>query len=220
MKRLTLLLIIFSLLTGTMYAKKVKVNKIKKAKAPVQTDAGVLFTFENKDADTVSLAGDFNNWAADKNMLKKNKNGIWYIILPLKKGEYGYKFVINGSEWIPDPKNKATKDDGFGGVNSLVKVTKKYDLGGVKVQNGKVIFKLYYPSATKVAVAGSFNNWNKDSNLMKKGKGGMWVLKLKLDAGTYQYKYVINDKDWIPDPMNENTSDDGYGGINSVIEVK
>ncbi len=222
MKRLSIVAFVLVLFAGSVYAgKKLKIGKIKKSKAPVQTAAGVLFTFEKADADSVAVAGDFNNWAADKNLLKKNKNGIWCIVLPLKKGEYGYKFVVNGSEWVADPKNKATKDDGFGGVNSLLKVTKKYDLGGVKVlKNGKVLFKFYGPAASKVALAGSFNDWSKDANLMKKNKKGFWVIKLKLDPGTYQYKYVVNDKDWVTDPQNENTSDDGMGGKNSVVEIQ
>ncbi len=194
--------------------------KLKKAQTPVQLKDGVLFSFQKDDAETVAIAGDFNNWDASKNLLKKNKYNVWYIVLPLKKGEYAYKFVVNGSEWVPDPNNKNTKDDGYGGVNSVIKVTKNYDLGGVKVKNGMVIFKYYNPSAKKVAVAGSFNDWSKDANVMKKGKNGYWILKIKLDPGTYQYKYVVDDNNWVPDPANDNTSDDGYGGINSVVEVK
>jgi hypothetical protein len=36
--------------------------------------------------------------------------------------------------------------------------------------------------------------------------------------GSYEYKYVI-DGHWTPDPTNDKTVSESFGGVNSVIEV-
>lgn len=51
-------------------------------------------------ATTVSVAGSFNNWMVDVDMLKKDKkSGLWKIKLELLPGEYEYKFVCDGKNW-------------------------------------------------------------------------------------------------------------------------
>lgn len=199
--------------------KKINPEELNKASLPVELEEGVLFTYKDERASKVALAGSFNNWDASKNLMKKNKNNIWFIILPLKKGKIEYKFAINDSTWLKDPENKNSVPDGYGGENSVFEIKKEYDIGGVTIKDGKVIFKLYAPDAKKVSLAGSFNNWNTEADIMKKDEKGFWSIIKILPPGKYQYKYVI-DGNWTPDPMNENTADDGYGGKNSVIEIE
>ena len=51
-------------------------------------------------ATTVSVAGSFNNWAVDKDMLKKDKKtGLWTGKITLDAGDYEYKFVCDGQYW-------------------------------------------------------------------------------------------------------------------------
>ncbi|MCF0220844.1 MAG: glycoside hydrolase [Fibrobacter sp.] len=51
-------------------------------------------------ATTVSVAGSFNSWIVDVDMLKKDKkSGLWKIKLELIPGEYEYKFVCDGKNW-------------------------------------------------------------------------------------------------------------------------
>jgi len=51
-------------------------------------------------ATTVSVAGSFNNWAVDKDMLKKDKKtGLWTAKISLAAGDYEYKFVCDGKNW-------------------------------------------------------------------------------------------------------------------------
>ena len=66
---------------------------------------GVEFTYEDPYAASVSLAGDFNNWSMDSTPLKRDDEGVWSVIVDLEPGDYEYKFVVNGSEWIADPEN-------------------------------------------------------------------------------------------------------------------
>jgi len=48
------------------------------------------------------------------------------------------------------------------------------------------------------------------------GNDGAWTGSYAFEAGTHQYKFVVNGTDWILDPTNSNTADDGMGHTNSV----
>jgi len=55
---------------------------------------------------------------------------------------------------------------------------------------------------------------------MKKEKKGAWTVTLHLRAGKYPYKFLVNRKQKIADPANAATEPDGFGGSNSILEVK
>ena len=60
-----------------------------------------------------------------------------------------------------------------------------------------VVFEANCPLATTVSVAGSFNNWAIDKDMLKKDKKtGLWVGKVTLDAGCYEYKFVCDGQYW------------------------
>ncbi|MBR6379833.1 MAG: glycogen-binding domain-containing protein [Fibrobacter sp.] len=60
-----------------------------------------------------------------------------------------------------------------------------------------VVFEANCPLATTVSVAGSFNNWAIDKDMLKKDKKtGLWVGKVALDAGQYEYKFVCDGQYW------------------------
>ncbi|MBN2070973.1 MAG: glycogen-binding domain-containing protein [Candidatus Krumholzibacteriota bacterium] len=88
---------------------------------PEITEEGVRFSFYSTKVDRVCIAGTFNNWSSSADPLyDREGTGLWTIVLPLKRGKYEYKFVIDGDKWISDPGNNATVDDGFGGNNSVI----------------------------------------------------------------------------------------------------
>ena len=60
-----------------------------------------------------------------------------------------------------------------------------------------VVFEANCPLATTVSVAGTFNNWAIDKDMLKKDKKtGLWVGKVTLDAGCYEYKFVCDGQYW------------------------
>ncbi len=73
----------------------------KKAAAPkASKKVAVVFEANCPLATTVSVAGSFNNWAIDKDMLKKDKKtGLWVGKVALDAGQYEYKFVCDGQYW-------------------------------------------------------------------------------------------------------------------------
>ena len=78
-------------------AKKV-VAKAPKAAAPKKV--AVEFVADCPLATTVSVAGTFNNWTVDADMLKKDKkSGLWVAKISLVPGDYEYKFVCDGVNW-------------------------------------------------------------------------------------------------------------------------
>ena len=65
-------------------------------------------------------------------------------------------------------------------------------------EQNEILFHLEYEKAYKVAIAGNFNNWDKNVLMAEREELGIWTAKIKLEPGEYEYKFVINDNEWIP----------------------
>lgn len=63
---------------------------------------GVWFVVAYPEAQSVTVAGDFNSWTDTP--LRRGKDGIWTVRLDLKPGRYEYSFKIDGEKWVPDPR--------------------------------------------------------------------------------------------------------------------
>ena len=75
-------------------------------------------------------------------------------------------------------------------------------------------------SAAEVSIIGSFNNWEPGATPMKREAKGGWTANVQLRPGRYAYKLLVNRKQKIVDPSNPVTEPDGFGGRNSVLEVR
>jgi len=62
---------------------------------PEYVPDGVRFTFIGQ-ANTVSLAGDFNSWSLTADTLTKKADGSWTITKRLESGTYRYAYAVNG----------------------------------------------------------------------------------------------------------------------------
>ena len=81
-------------------AAKPAAEKKAAPKAAAAKKVAVEFVADCPLATTVSVAGSFNNWAVDKDMLKKDKKtGLWVGKVTLDSGVYEYKFVCDGQYW-------------------------------------------------------------------------------------------------------------------------
>jgi hypothetical protein len=82
-----------------------------------------------------------------------------------------------------------------------------------------VRFVLYAPGAKRVAVAGTFNQWDQTAApLVPAGTGGVWSTTLALPVGQHQYAFVVDGRRWVADPAAP-AVDDGFGRRNSVVAV-
>lgn len=79
------------------------------------------FVYIDKEAESVSVAGDFSNWEPIE-LTKKQLNGeqVWTGLIPMDRGEHRYMFVKNGEQWVTDPLATVQQDDGFGNKNAVI----------------------------------------------------------------------------------------------------
>lgn len=70
---------------------------------------------------SVAVAGDFNGWDAAR--MQRGEDGVWRIRLSLAPGRYQYVFVVDGEQWIADPRAATVVDNGFSGTNSVLDVS-------------------------------------------------------------------------------------------------
>ena len=78
----------------------------------------------------------------------------------------------------------------------------------------------FAPEANTVAIAGDFNSWNDQAQMMKKTKAGWWKSSVKLPPGQYQYRFVIDGQQWVEDPENPNKQLNEFSTYNSILEVR
>lgn len=81
------------------------------------------FVFVAPEASRVAVTGDFVDWKREGIPLERDPsgNGLWVAVVRLEPGVHQYAFVIDGTEWRPDP-NASQLDDGFGQKNSVLLV--------------------------------------------------------------------------------------------------
>ena len=84
-----------------------------------QAQIRVHFTYKNREAAEVKIAGNFNTWVPEK--MNRDDKGAWETTLELSPGEYHYKFVVDG-KWIKDPFISKTVRDNYGGESSVIDV--------------------------------------------------------------------------------------------------
>jgi AMP-activated protein kinase-like protein len=77
---------------------------------------------------------------------------------------------------------------------------------------------LHAPDAQRVAVAGSFNQWNAAATPLLRSGTGVWTATLTLPVGQHQYAFVVDGIRWVPDPSAPGV-DDGFGRRNSVLAL-
>jgi hypothetical protein len=83
-----------------------------------------------------------------------------------------------------------------------------------------VQFVLVAPRASTVAVVGDFNDWDPTRTpLQAEAAGGVWTVNVPLRSGEHQYAFVVDGKEWRPDPAAPRAVTDDFGSPNSVIVV-
>lgn len=82
---------------------------------------GIRFFHHDDLAETVSLAGDFNDWRKDEIYFSRTSDGVWVAEITCRpSGKYRYKFCVNGEFWTEDQSHGLKEEDGFGGFHSIL----------------------------------------------------------------------------------------------------
>ncbi len=96
-------------------------NVLRHRFGPRKAIGGMLFQCQSPGAQGVEIAGDFNSWIPEP-MVQKSVPGVWQKIIPMKEGEFRYKFIVDG-EWQLDPFQEDIKENSFGSFDSYLKVS-------------------------------------------------------------------------------------------------
>ncbi len=98
--------------------------QIARAQVSTLLPAPHIFVYKaDKPLKSVAVAGTFNGWNAGANPMVADADGLtWRLALPLPYGKVEYKFVLDGSNWTPDP-NAPSFVDGGGNTNSFLLLT-------------------------------------------------------------------------------------------------
>lgn len=90
-----------------------------------------------KVVKAVSVAGTFNDWNKSANPMVQN-GSAWTTKIRIKPGKHLYKFVMDGEEWVTDPKAVRNESDGEGHTNSVLLIKPRgFELPAVR-GDGKI----------------------------------------------------------------------------------
>lgn len=182
------------------------------------------------EADRVYVTGAFIDWM-EPGMgaieMTKNAQDAWEVMTTVGTGAHHYKFVIERGgelEWIPDPTAEYAAPDGFGGLNGV--------LYSCVTPPTKCAQTFTFPNtdmdAERVLLTGEFLFWQETVEAgaleLARQEDGSFTTMLPVQPGTWRYKYLLFREgammpEFISDPTNPRSEGDGFGGMNSVLEV-
>lgn len=176
--------------------------------------------FEDLKIQEVAVSGDFNNWSREGWKMKKISENIYQVRKPITDFDdefnWEFKFFINGRYWAEPQANFVNKVY----ANNFWEETYNLRLFDIEPDpKGNAVFYLSgFEDAQSVILSGDFVGWHEQYLKMEKVDEG-WELRLNLDAGKYEYKFII-DGEWILDPDNPHRTANHYGTDNSVKIIK
>ncbi|MFW6410359.1 MAG: alpha amylase N-terminal ig-like domain-containing protein, partial [Halanaerobiales bacterium] len=193
---------------------------------PGKVEVNFEFKPPQEDVESVRLAGSFNDWSTVKTPMEdENEDGVYEVTVDLKPGEYEYKFVVNGDEWITDPDNDNTVSDGFGGRNSVLEVKKETegDEKKAEIGDGKIFkdslwhdkdernflnkiaeskialrFQSRKNDVSEVKVNYIDNNTNKEKSMGLYSSDedyDYWRAEIEISDDVFDYRFAVYDQD-------------------------
>jgi len=121
------LIIVFGLITLILFSSAGQADKY----GLTQPGPGLIevnFSYEPMiTVDQVYLAGEFNEWDPEGTKMIE-EDGVYEKTIYLKPGEYEYKFVVDGENWIRPEDADDYAPDGFGGENAVIFVEEEPSL--------------------------------------------------------------------------------------------
>jgi hypothetical protein len=83
-----------------------------------------------------------------------------------------------------------------------------------------VTFVFRAPGATRVSLVGDFNGWDLEATpLTRATTGDAWTVRVPLEHGLHAYAFVIDGRDWAPDPSAPLAPVATFGRRNSLLVV-
>jgi hypothetical protein len=104
-------------------------------------------------------------------------------------------------------------------IPSLVPVQNPIPPGAesVPVRQATLTFSLEAPNAQHVALIGSFNDWMPDGRVRTEKRGNRWVFHIDVEPGRYEYAFLVDGTEVVPDPQAAFRRNNGFGTPNSIV---
>jgi pullulanase len=174
----------------------------------IHSDNKVTFNYVNPEVTAVYVIGSFNGWNTATAPELTLTNGVFTATIDsLAEGDYQYKFLLNNRTWensTADPLNpNQSGGDSTFRIGTAAPVVQSPI---IDTSSNTVTFQ-YAGNGDRVRVAGSFTSWGDGAIDMVKNGEGVWQLTQTLKPGSYQYKFIIGDSNWITDPGNPKQMD-------------
>ena len=74
--------------------------------------------------------------------------------------------------------------------------------------------------AERVSVVGDFNSWDAAATPLKQKKDGTWSVAVRLNPGTYRFRYVADGEHFFNDPQADGYEASGFGEDNCLVVVE
>ena len=71
------------------------------------------------EAESVFVAGTFNDWQPSALPLQRQADGRWMVEFMIEQGRHEYRFIVDG-QWMDDPLSPAYVPNPFGGLNCVL----------------------------------------------------------------------------------------------------
>ncbi|HUT64595.1 MAG TPA: glycogen-binding domain-containing protein, partial [Spirochaetota bacterium] len=89
------------------------------------------FIYEDENARSVHLVGDFNSWRSNEIVLERaGDSKLWSAEITLEEGLYKYGFLVNETYIVSDPLSGLKVQDSFGNESSLMVLADGKQRGG------------------------------------------------------------------------------------------
>jgi hypothetical protein len=84
---------------------------------------------------------------------------------------------------------------------------------------GALSFRLYRPEASSVELAGCFTGWLDRPIRMSAEGDGWWSARVELAPGDYEFRYLVDRRDWQTDYAASGVRRDDLAGWMSLLHV-
>ena len=89
----------------------------------LENQVSVHFEIHAPDAQSVELVGTFTDWQVGQLQLAgPDASGHWTAEVDLPAGRYEYGFLVDGQQWVADPRAEIRRQDGFGRENAVIEL--------------------------------------------------------------------------------------------------
>jgi hypothetical protein len=165
---------------------------------------------------TAILKGDFSAMAKDGwNITNRKTNSVQFdkSLTDLNVNPQNPPYLITSNLSIDENDANSGRPgypaDEVYGINRFTQVTVAEQPSGTTR-----FFLPGFLKAKHALLSGNFNNWSTLKGIMTKTDSG-WVTDVKLAAGVYEYKFIIDGR-WQRDRNNLVQHQDGFSDVNSV----